>query len=234
MRKMIRYGIVLFLLLSPLQASVEEYQKIQQEVNQQFNRQMSKAIKANLSSQSKEIQDIYKAIGYKPVWVTKESLSANAVLLMGEIEDDLANGALLELKQAFEALKQNESDFVSESSFTKKLQIELETMQLYIDHIHAILKGTNSMLTPQILLVESLKKGSLVHGFNAISKQRTIKRTPTLEENETILCKKITLDENLTKALTKGSDKARLKKMYQFLNYQPVWISEKGYSTDSS
>jgi len=230
MRKMIRYGIVLFLLLSPLQASVEEYQKIQQEVNQQFNRQMSKAIKANLSSQSKEIQDIYKAIGYKPVWVTKESLSANAVLLMGEIEDDLANGALLELKQAFEALKQNESDLVSESSFTKKLQIELETMQLYVDHIHAILKGTNSMLTPQILLVESLKKGSLVHGFNAVSKHRIVKRTPMLEKNETILGGEIVLDKNLTKALTKGSEKERLKTMYRLLNYQPVWVSEKGYS----
>ncbi|KYJ85481.1 L,D-transpeptidase family protein [Sulfurovum riftiae] len=230
MKKLLQYLLVLFLVSSTLHATVEEYQQMQKELNEQFNQQMQEAIKANISTVSKEVQEIYKAIGYKPVWVTKESLSANAAMLMGEIEDDLANGALLELKKPFEALKKAQEALSTDPSLEKKLQIEFAMMQLYTDHIHAILKGSDSLLTPEILLQESLKEGSLVHGFNAVSKLRTAKRTPTLEENETILGTEIVLDENLTKALTEGSDKERLKTMYRLLNYQPVWISEKGYS----
>ena len=230
MRYVIQAFAVLFFSLTLLHASADDFKKIHDEANRAFKQAMSKQIQQDVGAASKAVQEVYAAIGYRPVWVDKAYLSAYAVMFLGEMKDDLDHGALLPLKGAY-ARVTTMSDALNETvSLEQKAAVELAVMQLYVDHIHAILKGTNSMLTPALLLKESLKKGSLVHGLNAIAKARIGKRTPVLEENESILGSAITLDENLTKKLTNGNEKERLTEMYRLLNFQPVWVSEKGLS----
>ena len=216
--------------LGTLHASVDEYRQIHDEANRAFKQALSKEIRTAASSASPSVQEIYKAIDYMPVWVDRKHLSAYATMLLGEIKNDFDHGALLSLQKAYDTVMKMSEDLNETSPMTKKVSIELALMQLYIDHIQAILKGTNSMLTPVLLLKESLKKGSLVHSFNTVSQARIRKRTPVLEENETILGSAVVIDENLTKKLTEGSERERLTEMYKLLNVQPVWVSEKGLS----
>ena len=219
------------LLQQPVIANVEEYVQIDQQVNAKFLKQLQAEIKKSITNAPEEVQKIYKEISYRPVWVKKEELSADGVMLLSEIKDDLDNGALQELKPAYEAiLKEEEQAFSSNASIEKKVALELHMMQLYIGHIKSILKGKDTSHTAQSLLKEALDKNSLLHAYNTIAKERIEKRTPTLGKNTTILGGEIKLDENMTKALTGGSDKERMQAMYRVLNYQPVWIDEKGLS----
>jgi murein L,D-transpeptidase YcbB/YkuD len=216
-----------FLILTTLHGSVNEYQQIHVEANKAFKKRLSEMIREQAESMSKDVRQVYEAIDYKPVWVDKSYLSAFGSMLLGEIGDDIAHGALLSLKPAYTKMQQEANALDEQTPLEKKLQADLDMMQLYVDHIHAILKGTDSMFTPKTLLQESLKQGSLLHSFNAIAKARIEKRTPTLKRNTSSALK---IDANLTRNLTQGSDKKRLRATYKALDYQPVWIIEKGLS----
>jgi len=222
---------ILFIVLSQLAfASVEEYRQIDLERNAPFRKQLKEQIRTDVASVSKEVQKIYKTIGYRPVWVKHDELSADGVLLLSEIKDDLANGALSTLKPEYEAIVKAQQDLSEKTPMQQKVTLELKLMQLYIDHIHAILNGKDTSHTAESLLKESLDKNSLLHAYNTLAKARIERRTPILGKNTTILDGELKLDANMTKALTAGSDKARLQAMYRALNYQPVWIDEKGLS----
>ncbi|MCF6207666.1 MAG: L,D-transpeptidase family protein [Sulfurovum sp.] len=231
-RSVLKLTLLSVLLFSAAEASVEEYKKLHEEINRDFDKKLSTLIREHLQSSSKEVQKLYRAIGYKPVWVDREYLSAFGSMLLGELKDDIDHGTMLSLKPAYEKIQREVNDLNASTSLQKKLQIEMDIMQLYADHIGTLLAGSDSMLTPAILLTESLKQGSLVHSFNAVSQARILKRTPSLKGKETsLLGSEIVIDANATKHLTEGSDEKRLKEMYKLLDYQPVWISEKGYSS---
>ncbi|WP_294956851.1 L,D-transpeptidase family protein [Sulfurovum sp.] len=231
MRYMIQVFAILFLSLTVLYASADDFRKIHEEANRAFSQALSTQIRSSVGSASGAVQQVYAAIGYKPVWVDKEYLSSFSVMFLGELKDDLDHGALLSLKQPYEAVIKMSKDLSESSSMEKKLQVERAMMQLYVDYIDAILKGTDSRLTPAVLLKASLKRDSLVHSFNLLANARIEKRTPVIRKNERILGSKIRIDGNLTKKLTRGSDKERLKEMYKCLDFHPVWVSEKGLSS---
>ena len=228
-----RLGIFLVafsLLAVTAEASVEDFQKIHQQRERVFVRQMSQRIEKALPSASPEVEKIYRAIGYRPVWIDMDGMTHNAEMLRHELKDDFEHAAMLDLKKEYLALKSRIEAFFRAPSPEGRVEIELGTMQLYVDHIHEILRGSESEATPLSLLQLSLKKGSLVHAFNAVSAERIDKRISPIEENETILGKDIDLDENLTAKLREGSDRERLREMYRLLHFKPVWVSEKGYS----
>jgi murein L,D-transpeptidase YcbB/YkuD len=223
-------AVALLLSTGVVQASVEEYRAIYQQRHEAYRQEMTKAIEQALPRASREVQEIYKAIGYQPVWLDSDGLTHDAEMLQHELEDDFTHGTMQQLKQPYEAVQKREAAFFKAPTREGRVALELALMQLYVDHIHAILKGSDSGLTPLSLLQESLKKGSLVHGFNAVSKERIAKRTPVIDKSEAILGEGITLDAKLTAKLRKGSDEERLKEFYRLLNYQLVWVGKGGYS----
>jgi len=228
-------GIMLIILLSQCAfATVEEYRQIDTEKNAHFLKTLQHQLKADLSSASQEVQKIYGAIGYRPVWIRQDELSADAVLLLGEVKDDLDNGILGSLRPEYEAIIKEQEAYSEQTPMQQKVKLELDLMQLYIDHIRGILKGKDGSHTAHSLIKEALEKKDLLHVYNILAKARIEKRTPVLEANTTILGGEMRLDENVTKTLTEGSDKERLQAMYRALNYQPVWIDEKGLSDYTS
>ena len=223
--------LLLFVVLQlPGYASTEDYQTLYQQKHRLFVREVTPLIRDKLSDVSREVQEIYKAIGYRPIWIDQDGLTHFAEMLLHEVKDDFNHGALKSLQGEYEKLLAHYRKFFQKPSNEERVSLELETMQLYVDHIHAILKGSGSGSTPLKLLQSSLEKGSLVNGFNAISKERIVKRTMALDVNQTILGEGVELDAKITEKLRKGSDKERLKEMYRLLDYKPIWVSEKGYS----
>ena len=231
MRFLFQVLLLMVVSVASLYADVSEYKQIADERNTAFQKKMTKVIKARVDTASPEVQKIYREIGYRPVWVDADGVSHFGLHLLGEIKDDFDNGALLSLKPKYDALQKEIDGLPLEATPAEKAPIEMGIMQLYVDHIDAILKGSRTMLTPEMLLKESLKEGSLVHSFNTIAKERIAKRIPVLAENETVLGPQTILDENITKALQKGTREERLKAMYRLIHYQPVWVGMKGYSS---
>ena len=212
------------------QASVEGYQKVYQERHAVFVKEMESMIQKALPSTSAEVRKIYEAIGYRPVWIDGEGLTHDAEMLQHELKDDFEHGAMSNLETRYKALLVKEIELFKKPTNEKRVTVELETMQLYIDYIREVLKESDKALTPLELLQESLKKGSLVHGFNRVAKERIDKRTPVIEENATILDKSVKIDDRISEKLRKGTDKERLSEMYRLLNYKPVWVGKEGYS----
>ena len=211
-------------------ASVEEYKLIDKEVNAKFLKQLQEKIKQSLSHSPDEVQKAYEIIGYRPVWLKQDELSADGVMLLGEVKDDLDNGALASLRPLYEKVLKEQQHYDSQTPMAQKVALELHLMQLYLAHIKAILQGNKTSLTAAELLKRALERKSLLYVYNTLAKERIEKRTPTLGNDTTILGGAMTLDENMTKALTDGSEKERLQAMYRALNFQPVWIDEKGLS----
>jgi len=222
--------IAFILLVQPLFATVEEYRQIDKEVNAPFIKVLKTELLKHLSSTSPEVQSLYRAIDYRPIWVKKDELSGFGVALLSEAKDDFANGALLSLKADYDRILSREENLNTKMPLVQKAEIELQFMQFYIAYVHAILGKEATLLTPEVLLKTALKEGSLTPAFNRIAKQRIARRTPDVDGDKRILKGSVVLDENMTKALTRGSDKERFKVMYSALNYQPVWIDEKGLS----
>jgi len=84
------------------------------------------------------------------------------------------------------------------------------------------LKESDIALSPKVLLIESLKRGTLVHSFNRLANARIQKRIPLLErQNDPEAIK-------LRKKLTEGNKDERMKALYALLEYRPIWIDEKG------
>ncbi len=218
--------VTLLMLSTSLHASVEEYKKLHDEANQHYREVLHKTLPDILKSASAEVKDAYKSIGYRPVWTDSDALSGYGLALLGEIKDDLAHGALTSLKAPYESMLERTKTFSSKTPLKEKQSIEAGMMQLFVDHINAIISNTKNNYTPASLLKDSLNKGSLVHCYNTISNVRILKRMPALKAPETI-------DENLTKMLTKGTKEARLKAIYKALHYQPVWVSKQGLTSFS-
>lgn len=224
MKRYLLFGFALWCLWQPLYASVEEYRQIDRELNAPFEEKLRHAIAKRIESASNEVRALYCQIDYHPVWVKYDALSANAMMLLGEIGDDLSHGALKSLKPAYEKMLKERESLSSQTPLERKVRIEFAMMQLYIDHINAIVAGTDSEHTPQSLLKAAVDNRSLLYAYNAVARERIEKRIPSAETNATMI------DTETTEALRKGSDKARERALYRALGYRPVWVNETGLS----
>ena len=147
-------GIVLALCLglSVVHAAVEDYQKIYQEEQKEFNTQMSEEIKKSISYASKKVQELYGAINYQPIWVDKDYLTQYAELLVHELKSDFKKGLHPELVATYKKLVPDEEKIFTSESWADKVKIELGLMNLYVKHIGEILKERESKHTALSLL----------------------------------------------------------------------------------
>jgi len=229
--KMKSIVVAICLSLSGLHASVSDYQEIYQQEQREFNAQMSAEIKKSVTSSSKRVQELYRAIDYQPVWVDRDYLTQYAELLVHELKSDFKKGLHPELVATYKKLVPNEEKIFNSDSLVDKVEIELGLMKLYSKHIGDILKERKSKHTALSLLQYALKEKSLMDALNAISEERITYRTPLMDKNMTIIKESEKMDmENIT--MLKSSDgKERIKAMYELLNFQPVWITQAGFSS---
>ena len=224
-------ALALCLSLGVLHATVSDYQEIYQEEQKEFNQQMRAEIKKSVTSSSKKVQELYRAIDYQPVWVDKDYLTQYAELLVHELEGDFRKGLHTELVETYKKLLPDDDKIFTSDSLVHKVEVELGLMKLYVKHINDILKEEKSKHTALSLLQHALKEKSLIHALNAISKERITYRTPMLDKNMTIIKESEKMDMDNITMLASGDDKERLKAMYDLLNFQPVWITKAGFSS---
>ncbi|MEA3491610.1 MAG: L,D-transpeptidase family protein [Campylobacterota bacterium] len=224
-------AIALWLSLGTAHAAVADYQEIYQKEHQEFNQKMSAEIEKSVKSSSKKVQELYREINYQPVWVDKDYLTQYAELLLHELKDDFHKGLHIELVETYEQLLPNDQHIFTSDSLHHKVEVEVGLMQLYLEHIEAILKAKKSKHTPLSLLRHALEEKSLTQALNTISQERIEHRTAMIDQNMTIIKESEKMDRDHIKMLTKGSDKERLKAMYDLLHYRPIWITETGLSS---
>lgn len=229
--KMKNIVLALCLSIGIVHATVSDYQEMYQQEQQEFNAQMSVEIKHSVTSSSKKVQELYRAINYQPVWVDKDYLTQYAELLVHELKSDFEKGLHPELVATYKKLVPNEEKIFNSDSLADKVEIELGLMNLYSRHIGDILKERKSKHTALSLLQNALKEKSLIHALNAISEERITYRTPMMDQNMTIIKESEKMDMESIAMLTSDDGKERLKAMYALLNFQPVWVTEAGFST---
>ena len=217
--------------MSIVHATVSEYQEMYQQEQQAFNQKMQKEIKSSVTSSSKKVQELYRAIDYQPVWVDKDYLTQYCELLVHELQEDFDKGLYKELVLTYKKLLPDDKKVFSSDSLADRVEVELGIMQLYVDHINAILKDKKSKYTALSLLQFALKEKSLTHALNAISKERISCRTALVDINKTILEESEKMDKESLALLASEDKNERLNMMYALLNFQPVWITEAGFSS---
>lgn len=229
--KMKSIVLAICLNLGALHATVSDYQEIYQEEQKEFNEQMRVEIKKSVTSSSKKVQELYRAIDYRAVWVDKDYLTQYAELLVHELKSDFKKGMHKELVATYKKLVPNEEKIFSSDSLENKVKVELGLMKLYVAHIGDILKERKSKHTALSLLQHALKEKSLIHALNAISKERITYRTPMMDQNMTIIKESEKMDMNSINMLTSDDGEKRIKALYELLNFQPVWITQAGFSS---
>jgi murein L,D-transpeptidase YcbB/YkuD len=224
-------ALALCLSFAALHATVSDYQEIYQEEQKEFNQQMSEEIKKSVTSSSKKVQELYRAINYQPVWVDKDYLTQYAELLVHELEGDFKKGLHTELVETYKKLLPDDQKIFTSDSLVHRVEVELGIMKLYVAHINDILKEKKSKHTALSLLQHALKEKSLIHALNAITQERIDYRTGKVDQNMTVIKESERMDKDSITMLTSGDDKERLKAMYDLLNFQPVWITKVGFSS---
>ena len=219
--------------LSTLSATVADYQKIYQQEQQAFNQQMSEAIRKSVVSSSPKVQELYRAIDYQPVWVDKDYLTQYTELLIQELKEDFKRGLHPELVASYKKLLPDNEKIFASSSLEDRAEVELGVMQLYVDSINDILKDKKSKHTALSLLQHALKEKSLIHGLNKISDERIAQRTANIDQNASMRKEREKIDKEYIRTLTEGDKKERLTAMYQLLDFQPIWITEEGYTSNT-
>ncbi|MEA3433075.1 MAG: L,D-transpeptidase family protein [Campylobacterota bacterium] len=229
--KLKNIAVALCLSFATLHATVTDYQEIYQEEQKEFNQQMRAEIKKSVISSSKKVQELYGAIDYQPVWVDKDYLTQYAEMLVHELQEDFDKGLYKELVATYKQLLPDEKRVFASDSLEDRVKVELGIMQLYVAHINAILKDRKSKHTALSLLQFALKEKSLISALDAIAPERIACRTTLIDENTTILKESEKMDKESLKMLTSGDKQERLTAMYELLNFQPIWITQAGFSS---
>ena len=226
--------IFMILGLSSLSASVSDYQEIYQQEQEAFNAEMRAEIKKSVVSSSRKVKELYKAIDYRPVWVDKDHLTQFTELLVQELKEDFEKGLHAKLVANYKKLLPNDKKIFASNSLKDRVVVELGVMQLYVDHISAILKEKKSKYNSLSLLQYALEEKSLLEALNVISVERIAHRMPALDQNATVFSEWGEIDQNQTKTLMSGYEgdkKERLKSMYRLLDYRSIWVREKGLTS---
>ncbi|WP_309497172.1 L,D-transpeptidase family protein, partial [Sulfurovum sp.] len=196
--------------------------------------EMRAEIKKSVVDSSKKVKELYKAIDYRPIWVDKDHLTQFTELLVQELKEDFEKGLHAKLVANYKKLLPNDEKVFASNSLKDRVVVELGVMQLYVDHISAILKEKKSKHTSLSLLQYALEEKSLIEALNVISVERIAHRMPTLDQNTTIFSKWGEIDQNQTRTLMSGYEgdkKERLKAMYRLLDYKSIWVREKGLTS---
>lgn len=213
-----------------LYAAAVDYQSLYQEDQKTFRKEMQEAIKKAVPSVSVGVRELYEGIDYQSVWVDKEYLTHYAELLAYELKSDFDKGLHQKLVEQYKKLLPDDSRIFSSNSLQDKLALEMGIMKLYLAHIKGILKEKKSKHTPLSLLQLTLKERSLISALNAITKERIDHRMVALDTNVSLLKESEKMDMKHIQKLRKGSDKERLKAMYELLDFHPIWVTEAGIS----
>jgi len=224
-------ALALCLSLSSVHATVGDYQEIYQQEQKEFNEKMRAEIQKSVSTSSKKVQELYRAVNYQPIWVDKDYLTQYAELLVHELQEDFDDGLYKELVASYKKLIPDEKKVFASDSLADRVVVELGMMQLYVDHINAILKDKKSKYTALSLLQFALEEKSLIHALNAISKERIACRTTLMNANMTMLKESEKMSQEHLAMLNSMDKKERLNAMYALINFQPVWITQTGLSS---
>ena len=211
-------------------ATAVEYQELHAKQEEAFNAKMKVEIKNSISQASKKVQKLYKAIDYQPVWVDQDFFTQYAELLISEIRGDLTQKKNPKALENFESLLAKDKASCDSTSVKDKVKIEFSMMQLYADHIDALLKDKKSKQTALSLLQFALKEKSLIAALDSICDTRISYRTALGDSNLSTPDNGIKLSMNSMDSLTKGDDDTRIKAFYKLINFQPVWMNKTGFS----
>jgi len=210
-------------------SEVMEYQEIYQKDNSIFKETMSVQIKSGVKNHTKEIENLYKEIEYQPIWIDKDQITHDAGVLLDEIKLDKNRGLFSDLNKTYNTLLKESLLFDPSQTLKEKVALEFKFTELYTKYIDTIIEGQKCDYTARTLIVYSLEKGSLVHGLNAIVKERVTYATPGLKTKDRIVTENQELDEGIkTKCQTTYKT---LDEMYNILGHQPVWVGKSALST---
>jgi murein L,D-transpeptidase YcbB/YkuD len=218
-----------------LSANVGDYQAIAQEDQKEFAKEIKAELKKQLSKASRTVKQLYKEINYQPVWVDKDYLTHHSELLISELQDDFKKGLHKDLVAEYKQLLPDNNKIFHSGSIADKVRVEIGIMQLYADTIDDILKEKKSKHTASTLLQKALAEKSLLSAIDEIADERILNSMLTNDLNVSQLKEKEAVYSQLVSRLMGDDKDDRLKAMYELLDYQPIWITEKGltaYSKD--
>jgi len=221
--------IVLAIILSLVKLSAAEgFQEVAQQDREAFNQEFKVELKKQLQHASKKVNYLYKTINYEPIWVDKDYLTYHSEMLLSELKDDFKKGLYPKLVEAYKKLMPDENRVFSSDSLEDKAKMEIGIMQLYADSIDTILKNKKSKYNAISLLQKAVTEKSVMSAIDEISNERIIDKTFTQDMNLSVTEAKQAKYRALAARLI-GKDKdERLKAMYELLDFQPIWITEKG------
>lgn len=220
--------LAVMLSMVSLSASVEEYQAIAKQDQEEFNMEMIQELKKQTSDFRGKVKAIYEAIHYQPVWVDKDYLTHHTELLIAEIKEDFKKGLYQEVVEDYKKLLPDDHKIFQSNSLEDKAKVEIGIMKIYVKVIDNILKDNKSKYTPLTLIQKALAEQDLMLAIDSISDDRIMQRISSLDMNLTKLKESQEAYRKFTKRLMGEDKKDRLKAMYELLNYKPIWITEKG------
>ena len=229
MTKKLIYAIVLLLFFSAVHAvAAEGFQEVAQQDREAFNKAFKVELKKQLKHASKKVNSLYKAIDYEPIWVDKDYLSYHSEMLLNELKDDFKKGLYPKLVESYQKLMPDENKVFASDSLEDKAKVEIAMMQLYADTIDTILKNKKSKYNAVTLLQKAVTEKSVMSAIDEIANDRIIDKTFIADMNLSVTEAKQAKYRALAARLIGKDKEDRLKAMYELLDYQPIWITEKG------
>jgi len=220
--------LVFFLSTFSLFANVADYQALEEEGRQEFNKVFKVELKKQLKQASKTVNKLYKSINYEPIWVDKDYLTYHCEMLVTELKSDFKKGLYPALVEAYKKLMPDEHSIFASDSLEDKVKVEIGVMGLYAKSIGAILKDKKSKYNALTLLQKAVKEKSVMAAIDEIADARTIDKLFTQDMNITILEEEQEKYRELATRLMGKDAKDRLNAMYELLSNKPIWITEQG------
>jgi murein L,D-transpeptidase YcbB/YkuD len=191
---------------------------------------MSLEIKEQLKDASNYVNYLYEIMDYQPIWVDKDYLSYHTEMLLSELKNDFKKGLYTDLVAQYQALLPDENKAFASDSIEDKAKIEIGIMKLYAKSIDAILKDKKSKYDAITLLKKAVEEKSIMSAIDEIADERIIDATLQRDFNLTVSEAKQAKYRELAARLM-GKDKDdRLKAMYELLDFEPIWITEEGFT----
>ena len=208
--------------------AAEGFQETAQQEREDFNKEFKIELKKQLKHASKKVNYLYKTINYEPIWVDKDYLTYHSEMLLAELKDDFKKGLYPDLVKAYKKLMPDENKAFASDSLEDKAKMEIGIMQLYAKSIDAILKNRKSKYNAVSLLKKAVTEKSVMSAIDEISNERIINKTFTQDMNLSVAEAKQAKYRELAARLIGKDSNDRLKAMYELLDYEPIWITEKG------
>ncbi|SFZ98901.1 Peptidoglycan-binding domain 1 [hydrothermal vent metagenome] len=217
-----------------LSASVEDYQKIYKQDQQEFKSQMRQELIKQTADFRGKVKAIYIAIDYQPVWVDKDYLTQHTELLITELKEDFKKGLYKNLVSEYKKLLPDDNQIFLSDSIEDKAKVEIGIMKLYVKVIDNILKDHKSKHTPLSIIQKALAEQDLMSAVSSIDSERVMNEISSSDVNLTKLKENQEKYRKITKRLMGEDKKDRLSAMYELLEYRSIWITEKGLTKNTN